>query len=638
VYCLSPKLVLQAVFGFLRRTFGRIGQFRGRPAAADSTAVVGTTAARPADDLGLGRHSVGAGSSLLLDQYRRALEAQVAERTWALQQSEALQALILNAIPDLLVRYSREGICLGLMNSGEVPLLAAADAMIGKHLSEFLPAPMAADRLHFIHLALTTGKMQVHEYQFEQGGVCRYEESRIVPSGDNEVLIIIRDITEQKQTENAMRESQALYQSLTEVLPHCLYRTDTEGRLIFANPAFLKSLGKPLRECLGKTVYDFYPEYLADKYTDDNRRVIESGMTLRTVEAHKNPATQEDLYVEVVKSPVYGAEGQITGVQGVFWDITDLKRAQDELNTQKQFLQQVIDNMPSATFVRDCQGRLVAVNQANASMHGKRPEEMIGKIEPEFNPNVTMADMDRLLRINQQVIRDRTTVQEELILTSVSGETRWYQTIISPFISQSGEVQGIIGNCIDITERKAMEAALQAANQELERLATLDSLTKVANRRRFDEYLQQEWQRMARESQPLSLILLDVDYFKIYNDFLGHQQGDVCLLTVAQALCRAVRRSADLVARYGGEEFAVVLPNTRRAGAIVVAEAIQREIAQLQIPHPNSTVSPYLTVSMGIASAMPDLSEASDELVAAADSALYQAKRRGRDRYWVRIL
>ncbi|MBD0334124.1 MAG: diguanylate cyclase [Cyanobacteria bacterium Co-bin13] len=590
------------------------------------------------ESLGLSSPESWVAAERLLANYSLALEAQIAERTQALQQSEATQAIILNAIPDLLVRYSGEGICLSLMNSGEVPLLAPVEELVGKHLSEFLPSPLAERRLHFIRQALATGKMQVHEYQFEQDGVCRYEESRIVPSGDNEVLIIVRDMTEQKQAENALKESRALYQSLTEVLPHCLYRADLEGRLIFANPAFLKTLGKSLKDCLGKTVYDFYPPSLADKYTADDLHVITTGATLHTVEAHKTPVDHEEIYVQVVKSPVYGADGQITGVQGVFWDITNLKRTQDELNTQKQFLQQVIDNMPSATFVRNCQGRLVAVNQASASMHGKQPEEMIGKVETEFNPNITSAEMERLFSINQQVISQRTTVREELTITNVFGETRWYQTIISPFISPKGEVQGIIGNCIDITERKAIEAALQAANLKLERLATLDSLTKVANRRRFDEYLQQEWQRMAREGQPLSLIMLDVDYFKIYNDFLGHQQGDVCLFTVAQALCRAVKRSADLVARYGGEEFVVVLPNTRRAGAIVVAEAIQSEIASLQIPHPNSTVSAYVTASMGIASAMPSNGGSYDELVAAADTALYQAKRRGRDRYWVRIL
>lgn len=576
-------------------------------------------------------------SEQLLANYNATLEAQVAERTQALSHSEATQQIILNAIPDLLIRYSGDGVCLGLMNSGDVPLVAPIEFLIGRHLSEFLPSHIAKKRLHFIRRALETGEMQTHEYQFFQGETVRYEESRIITSGDNEVLVIVRDITERKQAENALQESQALYQSLTEVLPHCLYRTDLEGRLTFANRAFLKSLDQPLEACLGKTVYDFYPSYLTQKYADDNELVLKTGITLRTVEAHHVPASQESIYVQVIKSPVHGADGRIVGIQGVFWDITDLKRAQDELNTQKQFLQQVLDNMPSATFVTDRAGRLLAANQATGVMHGKQPEDMIGKLEVEFNPSINVGEFARYTAITERVMSQRITEQAERTITESTGQTRWYQMILSPFIV-NGDVQGIIGNCIDITHRKTMEAALQEANEQLERLAAIDDLTKIANRRRFDAYLQQEWHRMLREEQPLSLILLDVDYFKMFNDHFGHQQGDVCLIAVAQAMSRAVKRSTDLVARYGGEEFAVILPNTQRVGAVSVAETIQAEIAALKISHPNSPISSFLTASLGIASTLPNEESSPSELIAVADAAMYQAKRRGRNRYWVRLL
>lgn len=573
----------------------------------------------------------------LLANYSITLEAQVAERTQALCHSEATQQIILNAIPDLLIRYSGEGVCLGLMNSGDVPLVAPVEALVGKHLSEFLPAPLAERRLHLIRRALETGEMQIHEYQFDLEGTLRYEESRIIASEDNEVLVIVRDVTERKQAENALQESQALYQSLTEVLPHCLYRTDTEGHLTFANSAFLKTLGQPLEACLGKTVYDVYPSHLAQKYSADNQWVLKTGMTLRTVEAHQVPTSKEQIYVQVIKSPVYGAGNRILGIQGVFWDITDLQRAQDELNNQKLFLQQVLDNMPSATFVTDRVGRLLAANQAAGVMHGRQPEDMIGKLETEFNPNITAEEFERYSAITERVMKQQITEQGERAIPDITGNTRWYQVILSPFVA-NGEVQGIIGNYIDITQRKSVEAALQEANEQLEQLAAIDGLTKIANRRRFDAYLQQEWHRMTREEQPLSLILLDVDYFKVFNDHFGHQQGDVCLIAVAQAMSRAVKRSTDLVARYGGEEFAIILPNTRRAGAVVVAEAIQAEIAALKIDHPSSPISAFLTASMGIASTMPEEGVSPSELISVADAALYQAKRRGRDRYWVRLL
>ena len=184
----------------------------------------------------------------------------------------------------------------------------------------------------------------------------------------------------------------------------------------------------------------------------------------------------------------------------------------------------------------------------------------------------------------------------------------------------------------EIEHRAAAEVALQAANQELQRLAYLDGLTQIANRRRFDERLRQEWQRMKRDQSPLSLILCDIDYFKQYNDAYGHQVGDDCLCMVASAIAAAVRRPSDLAARYGGEEFAVLLPNTDLAGAREVAIAIQSHIRDLQRPHRRSEVSHFLTVSFGIASLIPSEETAPEQLLMQVDQALYRAKSEGRDR------
>ena len=176
---------------------------------------------------------------------------------------------------------------------------------------------------------------------------------------------------------------------------------------------------------------------------------------------------------------------------------------------------------------------------------------------------------------------------------------------------------------------------LQQANQKLEHLAHMDGLTGVANRRRFDQYLHQEWRRLAREHEYLSVILCDVDYFKFYNDTYGHQAGDDCLRAVAQAISYAVRRPGDLVARYGGEEFVVILPRTVTSGAIQVAQMLKKEIQNLKIPHQKSAVSQYITVSLGIASQIPDLQSSPKSLVDQADKALYQAKKLGRNQYYV---
>ena len=170
---------------------------------------------------------------------------------------------------------------------------------------------------------------------------------------------------------------------------------------------------------------------------------------------------------------------------------------------------------------------------------------------------------------------------------------------------------------------------LEAANLELQRLANSDGLTQVANRRRFDDYFDEEWRRHSRTLLPLSLILCDIDFFKIYNDTYGHQAGDECLKLVANTISDNVKRAGDLVARYGGEEFVVLLPNTLGENAFEVAERIRENLKQLQIPHAGSLVSEYVTLSLGVSSTFPHTEQSKALLLASADKGLYQAKTAG---------
>ncbi len=213
----------------------------------------------------------------------------------------------------------------------------------------------------------------------------------------------------------------------------------------------------------------------------------------------------------------------------------------------------------------------------------------------------------------------------------------WYQLAIVKL----GD--GIVITLRDITERKQTELFWQAANLELYRQANVDSLTQISNRRRFDEYFQQEWQRCARDRQSLALILCDVDFFKSYNDRYGHQAGDRCLQQIASAIARAIKRPGDLVARYGGEEFVVVLSNTNRQGAEYIAKLISKHIKrlkivrdepQLSIASDSSVARPskYVTVSLGVSSHVPNSETTPESFLQLVDSALYEAKNLGRDR------
>ncbi len=178
---------------------------------------------------------------------------------------------------------------------------------------------------------------------------------------------------------------------------------------------------------------------------------------------------------------------------------------------------------------------------------------------------------------------------------------------------------------------REVNSQLTSSNRELQRISSLDGLTGIANRRQFDEVFEREWQRSVRANTPLSMILIDIDYFKRFNDRYGHQAGDDCLKMVARTLDQIVHRPGDLVARYGGEEFVIVLPETDPEGAQAVAQHILKEIFKLHINHEASEAADYVTLSLGTATRGEEHENPAD-LLAAADQALYQAKEHGRNR------
>jgi two-component system cell cycle response regulator len=304
-------------------------------------------------------------------------------------------------------------------------------------------------------------------------------------------------------------------------------------------------------------------------------------------------------------------------------------QAESALRESKEQLQQILDSIDAGIAFVDADRRYQFVNRFYEVRFNRSQESILGKYVWEVIGSEAYASvegyLDRVLKGEPQSF--------EFGITYLDGQYAHLSSHLTPAFNASTQIIGYYLFVFDISERHRLEQYLQAANAELEQLVILDSLTQVANRRKFDDYLEQEWQRSVRSQQPLSLIMFDIDFFKRYNDHYGHQTGDICLIKIAQSVQATVHRTTDLVARYGGEEFAVVLPNTSLSGAIVIAEQIQQAIKALAIPHGCSDVSPIVSISLGVVSLVPTALGSPKQLIASADRALYTAKQQGRDCY-----
>ena len=250
-------------------------------------------------------------------------------------------------------------------------------------------------------------------------------------------------------------------------------------------------------------------------------------------------------------------------------------------------------------------------------------QDWIDRIHPE----------DREATVNFCVSQSQAGVDHEADYRALTADGRyvWIRDVVH-VVRKEGQVEALIGFMFDITERKETEEKLIRLQKEFQELSFKDGLTGVANRRMFDSVMEVEWANARRNRQPLSLIFLDIDYFKQYNDRYGHLEGDECLKTVAQALSATATRARDFFARFGGEEFVLVLPETDAKAAVKVADRCRNAIFKLQIPHEGSGVSQILTVSLGVGTTIPTHDAEPKPFIEAVDRLLYQAKDKGRNR------
>jgi diguanylate cyclase (GGDEF)-like protein/PAS domain S-box-containing protein len=277
------------------------------------------------------------------------------------------------------------------------------------------------------------------------------------------------------------------------------------------------------------------------------------------------------------------------------------------------------------------------MNPFSVELTGFTPEEYLAA-DDCLAMMIAEDDLAKASRLFQEALQGSRGDNVELRIRRKDGSTFWVATSWRPILDADGRSLGIRTSSQDITASKQAReelararARLETANRQLAALSTTDSLTGIANRRHFDAFLLSEWRRATRTQRPLALAMLDVDWFKAYNDHYGHQAGDTCLQAVARVLQTKVNRVSDLAARYGGEEFALIVAETDTDTMRNLAEQIRAALESLALPH---TASPLgrVTVSLGVAVLVPAVDLSPEELVRRADAALYRAKAQGRNR------
>jgi diguanylate cyclase (GGDEF)-like protein/PAS domain S-box-containing protein len=469
--------------------------------------------------------------------------------------------------------------------------------------------------------------------------------------GEQDCLIgVIKDVSDlydelhlRKQTEIALHKSEAMLLQAQQLAHIGNWEYDViTGKITWSTQLF-QILGRD--QTLGEPTYEeilrlHYPQD-AEQLHQAVERSLSTGESYQ-LELRVVKADGSFQYTEARGKAELNAQGQVIRLFGTTQDMTGRRQIEDQLRASQHFIEQITELTPNLLYIYDhIEQRNVYINRSVAEILGYSATAIQSMGANLFPIICHPDDLYLVYQSMQQLdsLQDREFVEVEYRVKNAQGQWCWLYSRDMVFSrTADGRLKQTLGTSQDISKRKKVELALREAeynlrlaNQELEKLVNIDGLTQIANRRCFDHRLEQEWQRLYREQEFLSLLLFDVDYFKRYNDAYGHLLGDECLIKIAQSVQQVIFRPADLLARYGGEEFVVILPNTDIDGTMVIAQRIHTAIQDLAIPHQASKVSNIVTISIGISSLIPTSELSPSNLIEQADQALYRAKQQGRN-------
>ena len=426
-----------------------------------------------------------------------------------------------------------------------------------------------------------------------------------------------------------LRNEQHLLRTALTAAPDHLYIKDLESRFVAVNAAVARHFGfaRP-KDMIGKSDFDLMPTDRARQIFTADQQVMRSNLPIVDLEETLKDEAGHDQWFVTTKLPIKDAEDRIVGLVGVDRDVTRFRQLEAELRESHKLFSRAISEMSDGVAMFDRNGLLVFCNEryqmsfpltshvrvAGASMRSI----LLEVIRTGEQAGTPVANRDSW--VEDVVASLRTGGEEEVKLF----DGRWLHIRTRP--GTDGSALVVVS---DATTMKNAETALLGLTEQLQTLATTDSLTGLANRRAFDQVLPAEVARTARHSQKLALLMIDVDKFKSFNDIYGHPAGDNCLREVGKSLAKVIRRPGDFAARYGGEEFVLLLPDTDEDGAYFIAEAFRNTLKSKALKHQGSPKG-IVTASVGIA--MADSLNDPVDLLLRADQALYAAKSAGRDR------